>query len=77
METILGSNLPKFTSNEIEKLKKTGLDFIGINHYTGYYVQDCMYSPRKPGMGSSWTEGFYLTSLERNGVPIGEPVSTK
>ncbi|KAF3451691.1 hypothetical protein FNV43_RR07787 [Rhamnella rubrinervis] len=72
METILGSNLPKFTSNEVEHLKKTGLDFIGINQYTGYYVQDCMYSPCKPGIGSSWTEGLYLTSSERNGVPIGE-----
>ncbi|KAF3437656.1 hypothetical protein FNV43_RR20412 [Rhamnella rubrinervis] len=73
MEEILGSTLPKFTSNDIEKLKKTGLDFIGINHYTSFYVQDCMYSPCKSGPGSSKEEGFCPTSSKRNGVPIGEP----
>ncbi|KAF3451354.1 hypothetical protein FNV43_RR07449 [Rhamnella rubrinervis] len=76
MENVLGSILPKFTSNEIEKLKRTRLDFIGINHYTGFYVQDCMYSPCTPGLGSSKTEGLYLTRFERNGVPIGEPTGS-
>ncbi|KAF3451692.1 hypothetical protein FNV43_RR07788 [Rhamnella rubrinervis] len=73
MQNILGSNLPKFTSNEVERLKKTGLDFIGINHYTAFYVQDCIYSPCEAGYGSSRTEGLYRSSPYKNGVPIGDP----
>ncbi|KAK7387785.1 hypothetical protein VNO78_22577 [Psophocarpus tetragonolobus] len=72
MENVLGSLLPKFSSHENEKLKK-GLDFIGLNYYTAFYVQDCMYSPCKPGPGISRTEGSYKKSGEKNGVPIGEP----
>ena len=78
MEEILGSILPKFSTSDKKKLKM-GLDFIGINHYTSYYVQDCLYSHCEPGKGVSKTEGFYQESSERNGVPIGEfrkPVST-
>ncbi|XP_061345494.1 beta-glucosidase 46-like [Gastrolobium bilobum] len=74
MEDILGSLLPKFSSNEQEKLKK-GLDFIGINYYTAFYVQDCMYSVCKSGHGVSRTEGSYIKSGERNGTSIGEPTS--
>ena len=49
------------------------LDFIGINHYTSYYVQDCIYSPCEPGItGVTRTEGLYQQSSERNGVRIGE-----
>ncbi|XP_047164203.1 beta-glucosidase 46-like isoform X2 [Vigna umbellata] len=72
MENLVGSLLPKFSSKEKEKLKK-GLDFIGVNYYTAFYVQDCMYSACKTGMGSSRTEGLYLKSGVKNGVPIGEP----
>ncbi|PON84867.1 Glycoside hydrolase [Trema orientale] len=71
MEDIVESTLPKFSDSEREKLKM-GLDFIGINHYTSYYVQDCIYSPCEPGFGVSWTEGLYQQSSERNGIPIGE-----
>lgn len=73
MENLVGSLLPKFSSKEKEKLKK-GLDFIGVNYYTAFYVQDCMYSACKRGQGNSRTEGLYLKSGVRNGVPIGEPV---
>ncbi|XP_014507952.2 beta-glucosidase 46 [Vigna radiata var. radiata] len=71
MENLVGSLLPKFSSKEKEKLKK-GLDFIGVNYYTAFYVQDCMYSACKTGQGSSRTEGLYLKSGVKNGVPIGE-----
>lgn len=72
MENVLGSLLPKFSSYEKEKLKR-GLDFIGVNYYTAFYVQDCMYSACKPGPGISRTEGSYKKNVEKNGVPIGEP----
>ncbi|GLT29372.1 hypothetical protein SLA2020_042440 [Shorea laevis] len=72
MQNILGSILPEFSVIEQEKLKN-GLDFIGINHYTSYYVQDCIYSLCEPGTGTSMTEGFWRQSSEKNGVHIGEP----
>jgi len=73
MENLVGSLLPKFSSKEKEKLKK-GLDFIGVNYYTAFYVQDCMYSTCQTGQGNSRTEGLYIQSGAKNGVPIGEPV---
>ncbi|XP_057421047.1 beta-glucosidase 18-like isoform X2 [Lotus japonicus] len=74
MENILGSLLPKFSNKDKEKLKK-GLDFIGINYYTAYYVKDCIYSTCKSKFGVSKTEGSYMKSGENNGIPIGEPTS--
>lgn len=71
MEDVLGSLLPEFSSNEKKKLKK-GLDFIGINYYTAFYVQDCIYTKCDSRSGTSRTEGSYLTSGYRNGVSIGE-----
>ncbi|KAM4112915.1 hypothetical protein ACJW30_05G178000 [Castanea mollissima] len=71
MDDILGSNLPEFSNKDKDKLK-SGLDFIGINHYTSYYVQDCISSKCEPGPGISKTEGLYQKSSQRNGVPIGE-----
>ncbi|MED6163280.1 hypothetical protein PIB30_078355 [Stylosanthes scabra] len=72
MEDVLGSVLPKFSSKEMEKLKK-GLDFIGINYYTAHYIKDCIYSACKPGEGTSRTEGSYQKSGYKNGISIGEP----
>ncbi|KAJ6706861.1 BETA-GLUCOSIDASE 45 [Salix viminalis] len=72
MSKILGSNLPRFSRNDKEKLKN-GLDFIGINHYTSEYVQDCIFSVCEPGTGASWTEGLARRSQENDGVPIGKP----
>ncbi|KAJ7967661.1 Beta-glucosidase [Quillaja saponaria] len=71
METILGTILPKFSSKDKTTLNKA-LDFIGINHYTGYYVQDCRFSACEPGPGITRTEGYYQTSSQKNGVPMGE-----
>jgi len=73
MTKILGSALPKFSSNDREKLNK-GLDFIGINHYTGFYIQDCSFVVCKPGQGGSRTEGLAQQVQEKDGVPIGKSV---
>ncbi|GAY34157.1 hypothetical protein CUMW_009970 [Citrus unshiu] len=72
MYEILGSSLPSFSKYDLEKLKN-GLDFIGINHYTSFYVKDCIFSVCEPGPGNSKTEGSILRTAKRNGVLIGEP----
>ncbi|GAU33450.1 hypothetical protein TSUD_380860 [Trifolium subterraneum] len=74
MHDILGPDLIAFSKYDSEKLKN-GLDFIGINHYTSYYVKDCIYSTCEQGKGSSKTEGFALTSAQMNGRSIGEPTA--
>jgi beta-glucosidase len=73
MQKILGDILPKFSNNNKEKLK-SGLDFIGINHYASYYIKDCIYSKCEPGPGITRTEGLFQQSAEKDGVPIGKPV---
>ncbi|CAI0407145.1 unnamed protein product [Linum tenue] len=74
MAQILGSTLPEFSSKDMAKLKQ-GLDFLGINHYTSYYVKDCMYSACEPGLGTTRSEGFFQQIQERNGFPMGKRVS--
>ncbi|KAL2931525.1 Beta-glucosidase 47 [Bienertia sinuspersici] len=65
MRKILGRNLPRFTKNE-KKILIKALDFIGVNHYTSFYAQDCIFSSCKLGGGVTWTEGLYLrTPLEQ------------
>lgn len=76
MKKILGNNLPKFSRNDIKKLKN-GLDFIGLNHYTAAYIKDCLFSVCEHGQYSSWSEGSYFRATEKDGVYIGEPVSIK
>ncbi|KAL3522030.1 hypothetical protein ACH5RR_014864 [Cinchona calisaya] len=71
MNDLLGSALPKFSRNDLDDLK-LGLDFIGINHYTSLYVEDCMYSSCEPSPGSTRTEGFIKQSNFKEGIPIGE-----
>ncbi|XP_017441348.1 beta-glucosidase 46 [Vigna angularis] len=71
MEMILGTILPKFSSNDKVKLRR-GLDFIGINYYASYYVRDCLSSVCGHGKGVSRTEGSYEQTVLKNGVPIGE-----
>eukprot|EP00261_Vitis_vinifera_P037067 XP_019078310.1 PREDICTED: beta-glucosidase 46 isoform X1 [Vitis vinifera] len=71
MNTILGSILPEFSCNDRKKLNKA-LDFIGINHYTSLYAQDCIFSLCEPGKGASRTEGFCRQTPEKDGVSIGE-----
>ncbi|CAH9119374.1 unnamed protein product [Cuscuta europaea] len=64
--------LPEFSSQDLEKLK-AGLDFIGINHYTTYYAQDCLFSTCEASMtGNTREEGYVGKSMSKNGVLIGE-----
>ncbi|XP_040935406.1 beta-glucosidase 46-like isoform X1 [Gossypium hirsutum] len=72
MQDILGSILPEFSKTEKQKLNK-GLDFIGINHYTSFYVRNCMLTTCEPGKGTSKTEGYWAQSSQKNGIDIGEP----
>ncbi|KAF3969682.1 hypothetical protein CMV_006543 [Castanea mollissima] len=74
MKEILGSILPDFSSNDREILKN-GLDFIGINQYTSFYVQDCISSICEPGPGVTKTEGYYRQSSHKDGMHIGEPAN--
>ncbi|KAG9446574.1 hypothetical protein H6P81_012702 [Aristolochia fimbriata] len=68
MRQILGSRLPIFSEEDRRKLGNK-LDFIGINHYSTLYVQDCMFFPCKPG--DSLGDTFALTTGERDGRSIG------
>ncbi|CAA7029806.1 unnamed protein product [Microthlaspi erraticum] len=72
MMNILGSALPQFSSNEIKNLKNSRSDFIGINHYTSYFVQDCLISACNGGDGASRAEGFVLKLDRKGNVTIGE-----
>ncbi|XP_050371028.1 beta-glucosidase 47 isoform X2 [Argentina anserina] len=74
MHELLGDDLPVFSKFDREILK-TGLDFIGINHYTSFYAKDCMFSPCEPGKGASRIEGYALRTALKDGVYIGEPTS--
>ncbi|CAI0468215.1 unnamed protein product [Linum tenue] len=74
MSRVLGSTLPEFSSKDMEKLKQ-GLDFLGINHYTSYYIKDCIYSACEPGLGTTRSEGSFQTIQERDGFPMGKRVS--
>ncbi|XP_043705390.1 beta-glucosidase 18-like [Telopea speciosissima] len=74
MREILGPLLPTFSLQEKEKLKNK-LDFIGINHYTTLYAQDCLFSQcnSKP----SQEDAFVNPTGERDGRPIGDPTAMK
>ncbi|KAL3522031.1 hypothetical protein ACH5RR_014865 [Cinchona calisaya] len=70
MQQILGSQLPAFSRKDLNKMK-SGIDFIGINHYTSFYAKDCMYSQCEQGPGVSRSEGYYLRTAFKDGIPIG------
>jgi beta-glucosidase len=71
MRQILGTNLPTFTLEE-KNILKSKLDFIGINHYTTFYVEDCIHStcPVDTYVGNA----LALSTGERNGEFIGTQV---
>nr|XP_015884815.2 beta-glucosidase 45-like isoform X2 [Ziziphus jujuba var. spinosa] len=71
VQEIIGNDLPVFTEYDLEKLK-SGLDFIGINHYTSFYAKDCIFSTCE-GTGASKTEGFVSRTAKKDGIYIGEP----
>lgn len=73
MKDILGSILPEFSKDYLDKFEN-GLDFIGINHYTSFYAKDCLHSTCEQGPGVTKTEGYYLRTALKDNVPIGESV---
>uniref|UniRef100_A0A0E0KST0 Uncharacterized protein n=1 Tax=Oryza punctata TaxID=4537 RepID=A0A0E0KST0_ORYPU len=70
MREVLGQSLPEFTSKQKKRLQTTKLDFIGLNHYTTYYVKDCIFSPCEIDLVNGDARVFSL--VERDGVPIGK-----
>lgn len=76
MRNLLGNDLPSFTPTEKE-LVKGSLDFIAINHYTVFYVSDCLHSSSSCSpTEANKASGFLSTSPYKDGVPIGEKVNT-
>jgi beta-glucosidase len=75
MRQLLGSKLPTFSPEERRKLGYK-LDFIGINHYTTLYAKDCMFSSGCPSSGQEIHHALAAFTGERNGIPIGPPVSS-
>ncbi|KAK3440568.1 hypothetical protein EUGRSUZ_B00859 [Eucalyptus grandis] len=68
MQNIVGDRLPKFTKEEV-KMVKGSMDFVGINQYTAYYINDPNQPKAKvPGYQQDWNAGFAYAKL---GVPIG------
>ncbi|KAH0943045.1 hypothetical protein HID58_002682, partial [Brassica napus] len=72
MVNLLGSALPKFSIKEMKNLKRYKSDFLGINHYTSYFIQDCLISACNSGDGASRSEGFALKLIQKGNVSVGE-----
>ncbi|XP_058218328.1 probable inactive beta-glucosidase 14 isoform X2 [Rhododendron vialii] len=65
-----GNELPSFSLEEKDIIKDS-IDFIGLNHYSTFYVKDCIYSSCAIG-GDRPIRGFSNTTGYRDGVPIGD-----
>ncbi|XP_039137661.1 beta-glucosidase 18-like [Dioscorea cayenensis subsp. rotundata] len=74
MREILGSKLPTFTREDRIKLRHK-IDFIGINHYTTHYVQDCIFSHCELDKYNG--NALVFASGEINGQLIGPPTPMK
>ncbi|KAL1226129.1 Beta-glucosidase 45 [Cardamine amara subsp. amara] len=72
MVNILGPTIPQFSSNEMKNLKNLRVDFIGINHYTSYFIQDCLISTCNTEHRALKAEGFALKLNKKGNVSIGE-----
>lgn len=57
MQNIVQDRLPKFTEVEV-KLVKGAFDFIGINHYTTFYIYDPGNQTGPPSYMNDWHAGF-------------------
>lgn len=58
MREIVAERLPKFTGREASSVKGS-FDFIGINHYTTYYMyENHEGKPSVPGYQADWRVGF-------------------
>ncbi|KAF5200189.1 Beta-glucosidase, partial [Thalictrum thalictroides] len=82
MRKIVGSRLPMFTENESKQLMGS-YDFIGLNHYLGFYVEDLPRTSDKFGsdyvrdisVKPAFTSGLLLrdfTRLKAVGTPVTE-----
>ncbi|KAJ0967552.1 hypothetical protein J5N97_024469 [Dioscorea zingiberensis] len=69
MRRFFSTRLPTFTDQEKIMLQNK-VDFIGINHYTTVYAQDCNFSCETT---TSDGNAMVITSVERNGQLIGAP----
>ncbi|EXB76319.1 putative inactive beta-glucosidase 14 [Morus notabilis] len=72
MLNCIGLQLPRFSPRQKQLLQSTSPDFIGINHYSTFYVKDCIYSECSSGSDRP-IRGFLETTTERDGTPIGQP----
>ncbi|KAM0831988.1 hypothetical protein ACQ4PT_065182 [Festuca glaucescens] len=70
MRKILGPNLPEFTLKQRKKLRVTKLDFIGLNHYSTWYVKDCIFSSCE--LDPIDGDARVVSLFERDGVHIGK-----
>lgn len=69
MRRILGNRLPSFTEDQ-QRMLRHSLDFLGLNYYTTYYVEDIK-SYANPQHSDFYQDSMTNTTGERNGVPIG------
>ncbi|GMP65722.1 hypothetical protein CsSME_00026402 [Camellia sinensis var. sinensis] len=62
-----GNKLPAFSPEEVNYIKGS-IDFIGINHYSTYYAEDCIHSSCTLVVGDGEIIGFSYITGERNGM---------
>ncbi|KAM7267465.1 hypothetical protein ACFE04_009631 [Oxalis oulophora] len=73
MQEIVGERLPKFSKEEVMKVKGS-MDYVGINHYTSSYIYDPHTpKPNVTGYQADWNVGY---ANQRNGVLIGPRVNS-
>ncbi|KAJ4763018.1 Beta-glucosidase 1 [Rhynchospora pubera] len=68
MQEIVQDRLPRFTREEA-KIVKGSIDYLGINHYTSYYMKGLSkYNENPVSYQDDWHVGY---AYDRHGVPIG------
>ncbi|XP_066372271.1 beta-glucosidase 34-like isoform X2 [Miscanthus floridulus] len=71
MRSRVGNTLPKFTAEEAA-LVKGSLDFMGINHYTTFYMQDDESTVVGTLLNNTLADTGTISVPFRNGKPIGD-----
>ncbi|PON38487.1 Glycoside hydrolase, partial [Parasponia andersonii] len=74
MQFFVGSRLPKFTEEQ-STFVKGSLDFLGLNYYTAKYAEEATTTHSSYVNVSYSTDSHVNTTDEKNGIPIGQPVS--
>ncbi|XP_047321182.1 beta-glucosidase 44-like [Impatiens glandulifera] len=69
MQEIVGDRLPNITEED-RKLIQGSTDFVGINHYTTYYMYFDRNQP-EPEVPSYQTDWHASYAGEKNGIPLG------